>query len=97
MNKPIPMEEQETTINLFPSRVSKKALIYSCVPLTMKKIRGMAESRPDSARITEDHGDWLYAEVDASCVKIKPKRVMSEAQRQAAADRLAEGRKKVDA
>ena len=94
MPKGIPIDEQETVISFSPAQVSKSAEVYSCMPGMMKKLRKQAESRPDCVRIKKDDGDALFAEVDRSCIKISPKRTMSDEQRAAAAERLAKGRVK---
>lgn len=92
MDKLIPLEEQETIITLQPSRVSKTAEIYTCIPDQLKKFRKLAESRPDCVRIKRDLGNALFVDVDRSCIKISPKRLMSEEQKQAAAERLEKAR-----
>ena len=97
LDKSIPYEEQETIISLFPSRVSKTAEVYTATPDWVNKIRKLAASRPDCVRITRDLGNSLFAEVDRSCVKITPKRQMTEEQRNETAIRLAKGRDKHDA
>ena len=50
------------------------------------------KERPDAVVITRDEGDAIFASVDPKCVKISPKRQMSEEQRLAAAERLAKVR-----
>lgn len=95
MDKSIQLEEQETVISFSPTRVSKTAEVYTCMPDWIKRIRGLAKSRPDCVRIERDLGDALFAEVDKSCIKLSPKRKMTEAQRVAASERLAKGREKI--
>lgn len=92
MNKAIPLDEQETIINLSPAQVSKKAQVYSCMPNMVGKLRKYAKERPDDVQIEKDEGDMVFASVDRSWIKIAPKRRMSEEQRIAAAERLAKGR-----
>ena len=89
METKIPLDEQETIINLVPAKVSKKAEVYTCIPKMMERLKKLASERPELVRITSDNGFQLTAEVDASCVKIAPKRRMSEEQRHAAAERFA--------
>ena len=84
----IPFAEQETVITFLPKQVSDKAEIYTCMPNIMKKLRKQASDRPDCVRITKDLGNALFAEVDRSCVKISPKRIIPEEQRIAAVERL---------
>lgn len=92
LNKQIAMDEQETIITFSPSKISKEAQIYTCMPGIIKRIRAYAKDRPDSVRITKDEGDAVFATIDKSCVRFAPKRKLSEEQRQAAAERLAKGR-----
>ena len=90
--KPIPIDEQETVITISPPQVSQTAEVYTCMPNMMKKLRDQAASRPDCIRINKDLGNALFAEVDRSCIKITPKRKMSEADRIAAVERLVKWR-----
>lgn len=92
--KRTPYEEQETIINIPASQVSKTAEVYTNIPSMLKKLRKQSESRPDCVQIKRDIGDALFAEVDRSCIRITPKRIVSEEQRAIAAKRLAEGRVK---
>lgn len=84
----IPLYEQETTINLYPAQVSRMAEFYTCTPDVMKRIRKYAHDRPDCVRITKDTGSELFAELDRSCIKIAPKRKLTDEQRQRATERL---------
>ena len=88
MDKRIPYEEQETVIVVPVSKISKKADVYTCVPTMLKKLKNLAESRPDCVQIKRDLGDAVFAEVDSKCVRITPKRILSEEQRRAASERL---------
>lgn len=92
MNKRTPYDEQETVITISAPQVSRKAEVYTCIPSMFKKIKKLAETRPDCVRIKQDLGDALFAEVDSSCIKISPKRRMSDEQRAAAAKRLEKAR-----
>lgn len=91
----IPIYEQETTINLFPSQISKTAEVYTCMPSMVTKLRELAADRPDIAKIVSETDRSVLAEVDRSCVKISPPRRLSDEQRKAASERLAAARKKV--
>lgn len=92
MNNSIPFDEQETIISFVPTRVSKAAEIYTCMPDMLKKLTNLAESRPDCVRIKQDLGDAAFFEVSKSCIRITPKRKLSDEQRVAASERLAKGR-----
>lgn len=82
--------EQETTINIFPTNVSKTAEVFSCIPAMMNRLRELAADHPRDVAIREDDG-CLFATVPASWIKIQPKRKcnMTEEQRKASAERLA--------
>ena len=88
----IRIEDQETTISFAPNRICKSAEVYTCMPNMLNRIRKLAETRPDCVKIQRDLGDYLFAEVDSSCIKIIPKRKFSEEQRAAVAERLSKGR-----
>lgn len=92
MRNGISLDEQETIIVMNPKQVSDTAEIYTCMPNMLKKIRKMAKSRPDCIQIKRDDGDALFADIDRSCIKISPKRQLSDEQRQAAAARLEKAR-----
>ena len=94
MDQKNPIDEQETTINIWPAQVSKKAEVYTCIPSMVKRLRTLASTRADAVRIISDDGYSVTAEVDRSCVKISPKRIISEEQRKVAADRFAAARAK---
>jgi acetoin utilization deacetylase AcuC-like enzyme len=89
MNVQYSLEEQETTINVFPSVVSKKAEVYTCIPQMMKRLRKLAEDYPSEVAMNE-HGGYIDATVPSAWIKIAPKRksTMTEEQRQAAAERI---------
>lgn len=94
MNDRTPYEEQETIINIPAPQISKTAEVYSCVPSMVNKLRKQAETRPDCVKITKDLGNACFADVDSSCIKIIPKRIISDEYRAAAAERLAKVRAK---
>lgn len=94
MDFKVPIDEQETTINILPAQISKKAEIYTCIQSTVTRLKKLAATRPDAVRIISDTGYSVTAEVDRSCVKITPKRLVSDEQRKAAADRFAASRAK---
>ena len=90
MKRTYSFDEQETTINMFPANVSKKAEIFSCVPAMMNRLRDLAADHPGEVAIREDDG-CVFATVPVGWVKIQPKRKcnMTEEQRKANAARLA--------
>ena len=94
MQESTPIEEQEMTINLYPNQISSKAEVFSSIPYMNKKLRKMAQEHPESVTIEKDTGNEIMALVDRSCIRISPKRIMSDEQREASAKRLAEARAK---
>lgn len=92
--KRTPYDEQETIINIPASQASKTAEVYTNIPSMLKKLRDQSKSRPDCVRIKRDLGDAVFAEVNSSCIRITPKRIVSDEQRAVAAKRLAESRVK---
>ena len=89
---PTPLDEQETTISYAPSQVSKYAEVYTCIPTELKKLRKLAADKPDSFRLKQDFGNAAIFEVLRSCIRIAPKRQVSEEQRRLAVERLAKAR-----
>lgn len=85
----ISLEEQETTINLYP-RVVDKSEIYSCEPNVKKKMLEYAEKYPDEFVITKQDELGIFASVPRDWFKIKPPRrlTMTPEQRAAAAERM---------
>lgn len=83
------INEQETTINLYPAQVSREADVYTCIPDMMKRLRKYAHDRPDCVRITKDTGSEVFAVLDRACIRIAPKRKLTDEQRRKASERLA--------
>ena len=81
--------EQETTVNLYPSKVCREVEIYTSMPDMMKRLRKYAHDRPDCVRIDKDTGDELFATLDRACIRIAPKRKLTDEQRRKAVERLA--------
>ena len=94
MQQKIPLDEQETIISMFPAQVTTKAEIYTCMPAMVNRMKKLAGSRPDAVRILKEDERSITAEVDRSCIKISPRRIVSEEQRRQAAERFAAAREK---
>lgn len=94
MNVSVPYDEQETTIVYAPANVDKYAEVYTCIPNEVKRMRKLAETRPDAVTIENDLGYAVFARVLRSCVKIQPRRLMTDEQRAVAAERLKKARDK---
>ena len=102
MKSPYSIDEQETTINMFPAVVSKTAEIYTCIPNMVEKIRKLAKEYPESVAILDtgedpfDISGYVRATVPREWVKIQPKRKcnMTPEQKQALVDRMNAGKAK---
>ena len=90
MTSPYPLDEQETTINVFPAVISNKAEIYTCIPHMIQLLRKLCEEYPDEVTIIE-HDGYIDATVPRSWIKVQPKRkcTLSDEQKKANAERLA--------
>ena len=88
------LDEQETTINVFPKAVSEHASIYTCIPSMVQRIKKLYESYPDDVTFVEYAGG-VQASVPRGWIKIQPKRkcTLTEEQKLANAARLATMRK----
>lgn len=88
---PVTLDEQETTINLYPKQVSDRAEVYSCIPSMMAKLRKLAENFPDDVAIEKEDEIGLFANVPQSWITIRKPRQMNytEEQKQAMRERLA--------
>ena len=89
MKRPYQIDEQETTINVFPATISGDAEVYSCIPQMIKRLRQLHTRYPDDVSILEKQGA-VTATVPRGWIKIQPKRkcTLSEEQKRANAERL---------
>lgn len=94
MSVGVSLEEQETTISIFPSQVQEYAEVYSCVPGMMKKLRKLAADNPEDVKIEKEDDIGIFVQVPAKWIRIrKPKQMhLTEEQREAAAERLKRAR-----
>ncbi len=93
MNQSVSVDEQEVTINLYPSSVDEYADVYSCIPAWTNKLAKFAREFPDERFLTElDTG--VVARVPRGWVKVTPKRKsnLTEEQKQKQAEVLRRGR-----
>ena len=86
------LDEQETTINLFPAQVDKMACISTNVPYMVKRFMKMASDYPDQVAIDEVSDTDLSVQIPASWIRIRPKRTMPDSYKQELLNRLS-GRK----
>lgn len=83
-------DEQETTINLFPTQIQQHAEVYSSTPGTIRKLRKLAAENPDEVVIEKEDEIGIFVQVPANWIQIrKPKKMnFSEERREAAAERM---------
>ena len=85
------IDEQETTINLFPGGTNDNlAEVYSSMPHIVKKLKKLKSAHPDLVAVKED-GYYIFAKVPREWIKIQPKRAnkMTDEQKAATRERLA--------
>ena len=86
--KIVPYEEQETSILLGVPHLSPDADIYTCMPAMIRKLKQLKEQYPDQVNIQKEDDYGIQLTLPREWVKIKPKRVLSEQQRQQIAQNL---------
>lgn len=84
--------EMETVINF--NDAEKIAYISSSQKRIKEQLLKLAEEHPDEVKITKHDAYTVFAEVPKFYIRIRPKRYVSEEQKEAAAKRLAEYRAK---
>lgn len=83
----IPKEERETIITY--NEAEPTASVYTMNGAIIRKLDGLAQSRPGDARRVRTYPDGAQEyEVPKKWVKISPPRVYSEEQKNAMAERL---------
>lgn len=89
MKQSYSLEEQETTINMFPTGVSSKAEIFSCIPAMMNRLRKLAEEYPKEIALREDDG-CIFCTLPVDWIRVLPKRkcTLTDEQKKANAERL---------
>ena len=90
------IDEQETTINIFPKSFQQEAEIYTSISSTANKILKLAKKWPEGIKIVKLDDYSLSATVPPEWLKIqKPKEMnVTEEQRQKMRERLNSARKK---
>lgn len=88
------MDDQETTINMYPASVSKTAEVYTCIPAMMQRLINLQKEYPSEVAIIDGNG-YIDATVPRDWIKIQPKRRcnMTDEQRRKAAERLNKAKK----
>ena len=88
MKVSVPYEEQETVINFLPSNVTDKANIYSADPHIIKRLKKLALKHPTEVILEKEDKYGVSYVIPRNWVSFKPKRHMSEEQKQKNAERL---------
>lgn len=88
------LEEQETTINVFPRGISDQAEVYTCIPSMVQRLTKLHKNHPDEMSVIYKDG-CAHATVPRGWIKIQPKRkcTLTAEQKAANAARLAAVRK----
>ena len=92
----VSIEEQETTMNVFPKASGIPCEIYSCIPTEVAKIKKYAEKYPDELTIIKEDDIGIFATAPAKWFRFAPpiKRNYSEEQKQALRERAKVAREK---
>ncbi len=94
--KTVSLEEQETTINLYPRTASPTCDIYSSESATIKRILRYAKLYPNECKIEKEDAYGVQATCPRDWFSYKPPRrltsPMSEERRKAAVERLSAAR-----
>lgn len=92
----VSLDEQETTICMYPKQIQDFAEVYSCIPAVMNRLRKLAGSNPDCVRIEKEDDIGIFVQVPSSWINIrKPRKVIMTDERKAAtAARLQAARQK---
>lgn len=92
----VAFEEQETTINLYPSIVSTDAEIYTCIPAMRNKLKKYAAENPNIVRVTKEDEYGLFVTLPAKWVTVRKPvtRNLTDEQKAEIAARMQAGREK---
>ena len=88
----IPYTEQEMIINYSPDEMGKNCEIYTTIPWMMKFLEGMVEKYPDHYKLIKDDQYSYTVKVPYKLVKPRAPKILSDEQRKAMGERLAEAR-----
>lgn len=82
------LDEQETVIVFNPKQISDKATVYTCISSVASKILKLKDEHPDSVNILTENKYGIEFEVPKDWIKIRPKKRMSDKQRQEISERF---------
>ena len=54
------LEEQETTINVFPRGISDQAEVYTCIPSMVQRLTKLHKSHPDEMSVIYRNHDSSF-------------------------------------
>ena len=83
------LDEQETIINILPSQITDRANVYSTVPAFVNRMWKLHEQYPAEVTVEKDDQYGTEFSVPKDWIKVKPKKKMSEEQKQILKERLA--------
>jgi len=86
---PTPLDEQETIINYNPNQVNDRASVYTSATNTLAAMWKLYNERPDEVKIIHDDKYGTEFSVPRDWIKIKPKKQLTDEQKQLLASRLA--------
>lgn len=86
----IPLDEQETIINISPKKVDEKADVYSSDPVIIRKLEKLTKGSRNEVMLEKKDDISIQVRVPRNWIKIAPPRRvnMTEEQRRLAAERL---------
>lgn len=90
MTSPFSLDEQETTINIYPKAISERAEVFTSTPNMIKRLMKLHEQYPDDVTVISGYG-FIDASVPRGWIKIQPKRkcTLTDEQKRINAERLA--------
>lgn len=88
----VSIDEQETTMNVFPKAAGIPCEIYSSIPSEVTRIKKYAEQYPDEVVITKEDEIGIFATAPAKWFKFTPPRrgkVLTEEEKAELRERMA--------
>lgn len=90
----IPLDEQETIINIRPNQVEERVNVYTSMYTTLTQLWKLQEEHPDELLVVNDDKYGTEFSVPRKWIKIKPPKKYSEEQKARMAENLAKVRGK---
>jgi hypothetical protein len=89
---PIALDEQELTINYYPTDDSVNCEVYTTIPWAMKYLERMVKKYPDTCKLLKDDQYSYTVKMPFKLCKPRAPRIMTAEQKETGAKRLAEAR-----